>query len=720
MNNLNLDVTEFGIAEADVAKYIRLGLECEKNLSTLNKDSFTVLNEISAGSLNTRLDVTRYEGVYKEVAQSVNAMADVYTGFMDRLPIPAVAFDKNFTIKWANALSETITRSPKGGMVGTKCYNQFHADDCNTTSCACDMAMRTDKMCDHECQAKPVGLTKTLDIKYFGSPLKDTNGVIVGSFEYILDQTDAQEKTREIDKIMSYTNNEIKELQTILDNVAKGELNTYYVPMPTQDADLIDANKTFSALSVYTTHTIDNLKSMISNFEVASAAVTVGELSTRVDDKGLEGGYKTIITAVNNLLHDVETAFKEVNGGMERLVNGNFVDKITNEYKGDYNVTKTAINNVAATMELMLSNFEEAGAAVAVGDLKTQVKKEGLIGGYMTIINAVNSLLRDVDGGFAEVINALKELEAGNLTYRITKEYKGDYDTVKQTANNLGTQLENMVAQINGAAYEITSASGGVSSSSQSLSAGATQQASSLEETSAALEEMSASISESAKNAQQTNQLAEEAASMAIEGGDAVVKTVQAMQSISEKIGIIEDIVYQTNLLALNAAIEAARAGEHGKGFAVVAAEVRKLAKRSQIAAQEISQTASESVKVSQRAGSLISEVVPKIQNTAKLVKDIANAAKEQDVGIGQINSAMTQLDQVTQTNAASSQEMASAAVELNEQANSLIRMMQFFKISNTGNATSNNPLARVSSASRPSAIAGNQSGLDLRNFDRY
>ncbi len=993
MNNLNLDLTEFGITEADVARYIRLGLECEKNLSTLNKDSFTVLNEISAGALTTRLDISRYEGVYKEVAQSVNSMADVYTGFMDRLPIPAVAFDKNFTIKWANALSETITRSAKGGMVGTKCYNQFHADDCNTPSCACDMAMRTDKMCDHECQAKPVGLTKTLDIKYFGSPLKDTNGTIVGSFEYILDQTDAQEKTREIDKIMSYTNNEIKELQTILDNVAKGELNTYYVPIPTQDADLLEANKTFSALAVFTTHTIDNLKSMISNFETASAAVTVGELSTRVDGKGLEGGYQTIITAVNNLLHDVEVAFKEVNGGMERLVTGNFIDKITNEYKGDYNVTKTAINNVAskmelmlsnfeeasagvkagiltsrvksesleggysaiigavnnfisdvegafqevntsmerlvagnfvdkitkeykgdygvsknainnvaskmelmlsnfeeasaevkagnlkarvksetlpggytsiimavnnfiadvdgafqevntsmerlvagnftdkitkeykgdygvsknainnvaskmelmlsnfeeaaagvqagiltsrvksesleggysaiigavnkfigdvevafkevnggmerlvagnfidkitneyrgdynvtktainnvaATMELMLKNFEEAGAAVAVGDLKTQVKKENLIGGYLTIINAVNSLLKDVDGGFSEVISALKELEGGNLTYRITKEYKGDYDTVKQTANNLATQLETMVGQINGAAYEITSASGGVSASSQSLSAGATQQASSLEETSAALEEMSASISESAKNAQQTNQLAEEAASMAIEGGDAVVKTVQAMQSISEKIGIIEDIVYQTNLLALNAAIEAARAGEHGKGFAVVAAEVRKLAKRSQVAAQEISQTASESVKVSQRAGSLISDVVPKIQNTAKLVKDIANAAKEQDVGIGQINSAMTQLDQVTQTNAASSQEMASAAVELNEQANSLIQMMQFFKISNTGKANVTNSLARASAASRPAAIAGNQSGLDLRNFDRY
>lgn len=817
MENMNLNLVELGISENDVAKYVRLGLECEKNLMALNKDSALVLNEILGGALGARIDATSYEGIYKDVVRAVNSMADAYTGFMDKLPIPTIAFDKNFTIKWANAMSESITRNPKGGMVGKKCYDQFHADDCNSVACACDNAMRTDKMCDHECQAKPIGLTKTLDIKYFGVPLKDTSGTIVGSFEYILDQTDAQDKTREIDKIMSYTNNEINELQHILDNVAKGELSTYYVPVPTQDLNLADSNKTFSALSVYTTRTIDNLKSLVSNFQTTSEAVTVGNLKARVDAKGLEGGFQTIVTAVNNLLSDVEGAFadtisglnalqngkfdarittdykgdydvvkkaandtaakmelmlsnfqeaatgvqagiltsrvkneslpggysaiigavnnfikdvegafQEVNVSMERLVGGNFTDKITKEYKGDYGVSKNAINNVASKMELMLSNFQTAGAAVSVGDLKTEVNKEGFIGGYVTIINAVNSLLRDVDGAFADTISGLKELEGGNLTYRIMKEYKGDYDAVKQSANNLAAQLEDMVSKINGSAAEFTIAAAGVSSSSQSLSAGATQQASSLEETSAALEEMSGSVAESAKNAQQTNEMAEDAAKMAIEGGAAVTKTVEAMQSISQKIGIIEDIVYQTNLLALNAAIEAARAGEHGKGFAVVAAEVRKLAKRSQIAAQEISETASQSVKVSELAGRLIGDVVPKIQNTAKLVKDIANAAKEQDVGISQISTAMTQLDQVTQTNAASSQEMAAASEELSAQANNLTQMMKFFKISDMrsgGFGGSQNTLAprrgSQSPASGKEGHSGNN-GLDLRNFDRY
>jgi len=445
-----------------------------------------------------------------------------------------------------------------------------------------------------------------------------------------------------------------------------------------------------------------------------------GNLDGRIEKESNNESLNTIKNIMNDVFSTVEGAFKEVNGGMNRLVEGNFTDKITNEYKGDYNVTKTAINDVASKMDLMLSNFEKASASVTVGDLKTRVDGRGFDGGYQTIIDSVNGLLKDVDGGFAEVIDALQELENGNLTYRITKEYKGDYDATKQSANNLATQLENMVGKINASTIELTGAAQSVNGSSQTLSAGATQQASSLEETSAALEEMSGSVAESAKNAQQTNLLAEDAASMSIEGGEAVTKTVDAMVLISEKIGIIEDIVYQTNLLALNAAIEAARAGEHGKGFAVVAAEVRKLAKRSQVAAQEISTITSESVKISEKAGELIGDVVPKIQETAQLIKDIANAAKEQDVGLGQISTAMTQLDQVTQTNAASSQEMSSASEELSEQANNLSQMMKFFTISEMNDMFNNSNVKPSQPAMIASTPKNDDAGLDLREFDRY
>src|SRR5207237_3705876 len=130
-------------------------------------------------------------------------------------------------------------------------------------------------------------------------------------------------------------------------------------------------------------------------------------------------------------------------------------------------------------------------------------------------------------------------------------------------------------------------------------------------------------------------------------------ETVEAMKAIDQKISIIEEIAYQTNLLALNAAIEAARAGEHGKGFAVVATEVRKLAERSQTAAQEISGLAGSSVKIAERSGQLLNELLPSIRKTSELVQDVTAASSEQAGGVGQMNRAMSMVDEVTPRNSA-------------------------------------------------------------------
>jgi methyl-accepting chemotaxis protein len=178
-----------------------------------------------------------------------------------------------------------------------------------------------------------------------------------------------------------------------------------------------------------------------------------------------------------------------------------------------------------------------------------------------------------------------------------------------------------------------------------------------------------------------TDGMASKAAKEATEGGEAVKETVTAMKSIAGKIGIIDDIAYQTNLLALNAAIEAARAGEHGKGFAVVAAEVRKLAERSQVAAQEIGELAGGSVDMAERAGKLLDEMVPSINKTSDLVQEITAASEEQSAGVGQINTAMSQLNQITQQNASSSEELAATAEEMSSQAEQLQQAMSFFQL---------------------------------------
>jgi methyl-accepting chemotaxis protein len=158
--------------------------------------------------------------------------------------------------------------------------------------------------------------------------------------------------------------------------------------------------------------------------------------------------------------------------------------------------------------------------------------------------------------------------------------------------------------------------------------------------------------------------MAQKSANDAASGGEAVSATVEAMQKIAERIGVIDEIAYQTNLLALNAAIEAGRAGEHGRGFAVVASEVRKLAERSQGAAQEIGELATGSVKRAELAGILLEQMVPSIRKTADLVQEIAAASSEQATGVSQINSAIGQVSQTLQQNAAASEELSSTAEE--------------------------------------------------------
>ena len=198
---------------------------------------------------------------------------------------------------------------------------------------------------------------------------------------------------------------------------------------------------------------------------------------------------------------------------------------------------------------------------------------------------------------------------------------------------------------------------------------------------------MTASIAQNTENAKITDGMASKAARDAVEGGEAVTATVEAMKQIAKKIGIIDDIAAQTNLLALNAAIEAARAGEHGKGFAVVAAEVRKLAERSQVAAQEIGEVAGTSVALAEKAGRLLAEIVPNIRKTSDLVQEITAASTEQSSGVGQINSAVSQLNQTTQQNASSSEELAATSEEMSSQAEQLQQTMSFFKLDGSGHA---------------------------------
>lgn len=291
------------------------------------------------------------------------------------------------------------------------------------------------------------------------------------------------------------------------------------------------------------------------------------------------------------------------------------------------------------------------------------------------------SIIRGIIHSIKLAVEKSNQLADGN--FRIQFEV-GSSDEIGDLMRSMKTMVEKLAPVIRGvreASESLSNASGDLSSTAMELSQSSSDQAANVEEVTASLQEMTITIDQNETSADSTNMVTMKVADDTKQGGEAVLATVDAMNRIAERIGIIDEIAYQTNLLALNAAIEAARAGEHGKGFAVVSSEVRKLAERSQVASQEIRQVAEESVSLSVRAGDLLRDIVPAIQNASELVNGIASASKEQARRVGEVSRSIVLLDQSTQSSAAAAEELSATAEETNAQAEELSHLMNFFKV---------------------------------------
>jgi methyl-accepting chemotaxis protein len=243
-------------------------------------------------------------------------------------------------------------------------------------------------------------------------------------------------------------------------------------------------------------------------------------------------------------------------------------------------------------------------------------------------------------------------------------------------------KLNNIVGNISAGAISLATASNKFSDSSQKLAIGANEQASSVEQMTGTVEEIKTTVSQNAYNAKQTEIISTKSKHLMEEIIEYSSRAEESNKIISKKIEIINDIAFQTNILSLNAAIEAAKAGDKGKGFAVVAAEIKRLALNSRKAANEIVNVAFQSYEWSVKSGDLLKSVMPDIRRTSSLLEEIAVASAEQQKGIEQINSAIIQLNNLTQDNVSASEDIASGSEELSAQAFELKEEIAFFKIS--------------------------------------
>ncbi len=385
----------------------------------------------------------------------------------------------------------------------------------------------------------------------------------------------------------------------------------------------------FNIIKVNLNALVAMMNELLTETDKIIRAAADGLLNERANAALFVGGWRTLITGVNETITNIVNPLMFTAGYVERISKGDMPPLITEEYKGQYNIIK----------------------------------------------NNLNILIQALDG----VAASAREISRGNLMVDLRE--RSTNDELLKALILMVKQLTSVVSEVKTTADNVAAGSLEMSSGAENLSQGASEQAAAAQEASSSIEEMTANIRQSADNAQQTEKIAVQSANDAKSGGQAVAETVTAMREIAGKITIVEEIARQTNMLALNAAIEAARAGEHGKGFAVVASEVRKLAERSQQAAREISELSASSVDVAERAGEMLTRMLPDIQRTSDLVQEINASSREQDSGAEQINKAIQQLDQVIQQNASAAEEMASTAEELSSQAEHLREAIDFFKI---------------------------------------
>jgi methyl-accepting chemotaxis protein len=462
-------------------------------------------------------------------------------------------------------------------------------------------------------------------------------------------------------------------------------------------------------------------------------AAADGELDQRADAAMFVGGWNKLVAGVNDTITNIVNPLMVTADYVDKISRGAIPAKITDHYKGQYNVIKNNLNNCIDNINALVADANTLVEAAIQGKLATRADAGKHGGDFRKIVQGVNETLDAVIGPLNVAAEYVDRIAKGDVPPRISDNYNGDFNEIKNNLNmlidamdkvtnvaqeiaggnllvavaersgqdelmralsSMVKKLFGIVDEVKGAVDNVASGSQQMSASSEQMSQGATEQAASAEEVSSSVEQMSANIQQNADNAQQTEKIAVKAAQDASESGRAVSEAVTAMKEIAGKISIIEEIARQTNLLALNAAIEAARAGEHGKGFAVVASEVRKLAERSQTAAGEITKLAASSVSVAEKAGEMLTKILPDIQKTAELVQEISAASNEQSKGVDQISKAIQQLDKVIQQNASGSEEMSSTALALSGQAEQLQGTIDFFNIGTSGNGNRKKVLA--------------------------
>ena len=440
------------------------------------------------------------------------------------------------------------------------------------------------------------------------------------------------------------------------------------------------------------------IKALVEDAGALARAAVAGDLSVRADPSQHQGDFRKVMEGVNATLDAIIGPLNMAADYVDRIAKGSLPPAITDRCNGDFNAIKNNLNQAIANIHKLVDDAEMLHQAALAGQLEVRAEADQHHGDYRKIIEGFNDTLDAMVGPIQDVERVLADLAEGDLTGKITADYQGTFEKLRDDANTTVDRLTSMIQDIKSATDTINTASREISKGNLYLAQRTEEQAASLEETAASMQELAATVKQNDDNAKQAKQMASAASGVAVEGHQVVRQVMDTMNGIGESsrqisniIGLIDSIAFQTNILALNAAVEAARAGEQGRGFAVVAVEVRNLAKRTTESAKEIKSligdsaaTVASGIKLVSVADETMDKMVAAVNQVTNLMAQIASASAAQTEGIGQVNQAVKQMDELTQQNAALVEQAAAAAESLEEQATTLSWSTGRFRLSLT------------------------------------
>ncbi|HEX5755784.1 MAG TPA: methyl-accepting chemotaxis protein [Arenimonas sp.] len=419
-----------------------------------------------------------------------------------------------------------------------------------------------------------------------------------------------------------------------------------------------------------------------------------GNISYRVDSSAFPGDFGRMVEGTNQLVGDHIAVNLRVIEILSHYADGDLTLDMEALPGEKARITET-VARAKANLQRINQQIQHLVDAAAAGDYSARGEADSFHHDFRRMVEGLNSVMATGDASLAEVSRVLNALADGDLTQQMQGDARGVFARIRDDVERTNQRLSEIVGGIKHAADAINTAAREIASGNQDLSSRTEEQAASLEETASSMEELTSTVKQNAENARQANQLAVGASEVAVKGGEVVSQVVTTMDDINASsskivdiITVIDGIAFQTNILALNAAVEAARAGEQGRGFAVVASEVRALAQRSASAAKEIKALIDDSVgRISEgsqlvdQAGQTMGEIVTSVKRVTDIMAEITAASMEQSSGIEQVNQTVTQMDEVTQQNAALVEEATAAARSMEEQAEQLAEAVAAFRL---------------------------------------